>query len=302
MTNYRTSRSFVAITTVMLSVLGTGEVSAQDKGQSFSANANLVLVPVTVADHRYQPMIGLSRENFRIYQDGRLQSITSFGTEDSPASIVLVFDQSRSMKSKLRDARTAAIAILNNANTEDETALVTLAAQPRLDMPFTSNTNDIARALPATTGASTALLDALDLAFDVAHTAQHSKRAMIVLSDGGENHSRHTFTELQSRALETNVQVYALAVPADHREESKSDYILGRLCAMTGGLYIVLQNSRKLPEIAAQIGRLIRDQYLIGYRPDGKTTSGKWADITVKVDKPGSGRLHVTARRGFRAP
>jgi Ca-activated chloride channel family protein len=215
-----------------LLVLGLGQpqISAQSGDGSFTVDANLVLVPVTVTDRQDRPITGLTRHDFQVYEACNLRSITSLSTEDAPVSIVLVYDQSRSMKSKLRDARVAALAFVETMNPEDEVALITFARQTTVELPLGPISERLRDALPLKTEDSTGLLDAINVALDMSRTARHKRKAVIIFSDGGDNHSRHSFTELKSRAVESDVQIYAIAVPGDHREESQSDFILGGLC------------------------------------------------------------------------
>ena len=182
------------------------------------------------------------------------------------------------MKSKLRDARTAALAFVETVNPEDEVALITFAQQTRVELPMGIDNERLRDDLPLKAEDSTALLDAVNLALALSRNVRHNRKAVIVISDGGDNRSRHTFAELKSRALESDVQIYAIAVPGDHREESQSDFILGGLCEATGGRYVVVRDTRKTRTVAERIGMLIRNQYLIGYRP-ASTQSGKWVDI-----------------------
>ena len=301
MTCYRISRSIFAAALLVQFGLEQPQISAQSGRGSFTVDANLVLVPVTVTDRQDRPITGLTQDNFQVYEAGSLRSITSFGSEDAPASIVLVFDQSRSMKSKLRDARAAAQAFVQTVNPEDEVALITFARQTSVEVPLGLNNERLRDALPLNTGDSTALLDAINLALDISRAARHPRKAVIVFSDGGDNRSRHSFAEVKSRAIESDAQIYAIAVPGDHREESQSDFILGGLCEATGGRYVVVRDTRKMKIVAERIGMLIRNQYLIGYLP-APAPSGKWVEIKVKVDAPTASRVRAYARRGYRAP
>lgn len=275
--------------------------SAQTGRGSFTVDANLVLVPVTVTDRQDRPITGLTQHNFQVHEAGEPRPIATFNTEDAPASIVLVFDQSRSMKSKLRDARAAALGFMETVNPEDEIALIRFAAKTSVEFPLGLYTDQLRDLLPLKTEDSTALLDAINLALDMSRTARNKRKAVIVFSDGGDNHSRHSFAELKSKAIEGDVTIYAIAVPGDHRDESQSDFILGGLCETTGGRYFVVRDTRKIKTVAERIGVLIRNQYLIGYRP-APAPSGKWVEIKVRVEASVPGKVRVSARRGYRAP
>lgn len=281
--------------------LGQSRIPIQPERGSFAVNTDLVLVPVTVTDRQNRPVVGLMQRDFQVYEAGDLRAITSLSTEDAPASIILVFDQSRSMKSKLRDARAAALAFVETVNPEDEVGLITFARQTMVELPLGLNNERLRDALPLKTEDSTALVDAIKLALDMSKRARYKRKAVIVLSDGGDNRSRYSFAEVKASAIESDVQIYAIAVPGDHREESQSDFILGGLCEPTGGRYVVVRDTRKMKTVAERIGVLIRNQYLIGYRP-APAQSGKWVEIKVKVDASGAGKIRVNSRRGYRAP
>jgi len=297
----------ISQSTLALALLTVGVFNLELRGQSarptYRADANLVLVPVTVSDSQYRPILGLRAEDFNVYQDGAPLPITSFSATDAPVSLVLVFDQSGSMRSKLGQARAAALAVLKTSNSQDEVALVTVGVEPRLALPFTSDSDKVADQLPSAAAEETALIDAIYLAMQVAHTGHNGRKAVMVISDGGENNSRRSLEELRSYALESDVQVYGMMVPKSWRQDGSSRIIVGRLCAITGGAYARVWHVQDLLEIAEHMQLLVRNQYVIGFRPGLTKPSGVWVKTKVKFEAhPELGKARVSARSGFYLP
>jgi Ca-activated chloride channel family protein len=268
---------------------------------SMGVEVDLVLVPVSVTDSAYRPLAGIGRDQFHVYENGEPTRIVSFSEEDAPASIVIVFDSSASMKSKLKYARQAAISFLQLANPRDEIAIITFAAQTDLRSRLSPIDDDVTLNddLPSVAVGSTALIDALDLALDQLREARYERRAIVVFSDGGDNHSRHSFGEVKSKALESDAQIYAIAAPTGGREESDAAFVLGRLTNLTGGRYVALRDERKMSESAQTISRMIRSQYLLAFHPNPNLPFEKRVKIQVKVDFRSGGRVHINGRTGY---
>ena len=279
---------------------------------SRAANANiriqsdLVLVPVSVTDGRNHAVMGLAREAFRLFDEKTEQRVVQFSQQDAPVSIGIVFDSSRSMTAKLPAARAAVAAFLRNSNPEDEYFLVNFNDHAHLVVPFTNNPGDIETRLMQTPALGrTALVDAVYLALDSMKDAVHARKALLVISDGGDNDSRYSQGELRRRLKEANVSIYAMGIYQPGQvvlpeEERGGPQLLTDLAEHSGGRHFPVTELASLPETAAQIGLELRNEYLLAYRPDESLIDGKYHRLQVKL--VGQSKLQVTTRPGYYAP
>jgi Ca-activated chloride channel family protein len=255
-------------------------------------------------DRTGRTALGLRRDNFKIFEDGAPQEIASFSNEDVPSSVGLVFDVSGSMKDKMRTAREAAHRLLETAIPEDEFFLITFSDRPAVEVDVTTDTSRInSRLLFVKPGGATALVDAVYLALNRLRTARGPRKALVVVSDGGDNNSRYSQGELYSYAVEADAQIHALGIPGNLRSGLNGFGILENLSSATGGLHFEAWNLKDLPSQAAKIGMALHDQYVLGYRPSPPMADSKYHKIQVKLDLPaGSAPLRVYARQTYRSP
>jgi VWFA-related protein len=281
-----------------------------DRRANIRVDTNLVLINVTVTDPLNRFVTGLEKEHFRLFEDKAEQKILSFASEDAPLSIGLVFDASGSMGAKLQKARQAAAQFFKTANPEDEFFLITFNDRPELVMPFTHETQDIQSRLTFTQAKGrTALLDGVYMAFNHMKKAKNARKAILILSDGGDNSSRYTETEIRNLVREADVQIYAIGIfePIGARgrtaEELGGPGLLSELAEQTGGRHFPVENVNELPDIAAKIGIELRNQYVIGYTPANQERDGKYRRVTVKLVQPrGFPQLKPFWRQGYYAP
>lgn len=218
----------------------TGSQTQQEEPQplpkaTIRVDTNLVLVPVTVLDPLTRMVTGLEAENFQVFENGVQQKITSFGSEDSPLSIGIVLDTSGSMGRNLAVSRQAVVEFFKSANPEDEAFLVEFSDRPQLVLPFTHNLGRIEEEiLTAKSKGNTALLDGVTLAVSEMKKATHPRKALILLSDGGDNHSRYTETEVKNRVRESDVQIYAMGIFTGGGDINDDPVLLSRLAELTG--------------------------------------------------------------------
>jgi VWFA-related protein len=268
-------------------------------------DTSLVLIPVTVTDPLNRFVTGLDQDVFDIMEDNVKQKITSFGSEDAPLSIGIVFDTSGSMGPKLEKSRQSVTEFFKTANPEDEAFLVEFNDRPELVTPLTHNLEEIQNRLTFTQSKGrTALLDGVLLALRTMKKAHNPRKALIVISDGGDNSSRYTESELKAFVKEADVQIYAIGVYGGARsvEEYEGPNLLRELSEPTGGRHFAA-NLRDLPDIAAKIGVELRNEYLIGYSPSNAARDGKFRKIKVKVIQPhGLPPLKAFWRQGYFAP
>jgi len=269
-------------------------------------DVDLVLVPVTVTDPMNRIVAGLEKDNFEVIENGQPQQIRSLSAEDAPISLGVIFDLSGSMVDKIDDSRRAVLEFFRGANPDDEFFLVTFSDRPQLLIDFTSSVDDIERQLAnATPKGVTSLLDAIYLGIDRMRAAHNERKALLIISDGGDNHSRYTEDEISDMVREADVQIYAMGLfnfRGQTPEELHGPELLAAISGATGGQTYFIHSPRELPDVASKISVELRNQYLIGYRPTTATHDGKWRRVKVKVKPPtGLPQLHVYARKGYYA-
>ena len=273
-------------------------------------DTNLVLIPVTVTDPLNRFVTGLDQDSFKAFEDKVEQKIVSFGSEDAPLSIGIVFDTSGSMGPKLEKSRQAVSEFFKTANPEDEAFLVEFSDRPELATPFTHNLEEIQNRLTFTQSKGrTALLDGIYLALHTMKKAHNPRKALIVISDGGDNSSRYTESEIKNLVKEADVQIYAIGIyePMSARgrspEELSGPGLLTDVSEPTGGRHFIVENLNELPDVAAKIGIELRNQYVLGYNPSNQARDGKYRKVNVKLVQPrGLPPLHAFWRTGYYAP
>ena len=261
-----------------------------------------VLVPVAVNDTYNRPVAGLEKENFRVFDDKIEQEITSFSMEDEPVAVALVFDTSGSMSGAEREERRAATEFFKTANPEDEFALVEFDSSPRLVVPITPDPAKITYQLLFThTRGSTALLDAVFLGLHEVKKSNKKRKALVVISDGGENNSRYTATEIRNVVKESDVLIYSIGVFAD-QHFTDAGGVLNSISEQTGGRMFKTQGMR-LSDIAQKISIDLRNRYLLGYVPSNRERNGRYHQVEVKIVAPkGLPPVRAHWRTGYYAP
>jgi Ca-activated chloride channel homolog len=268
------------------------------------ADTNLVLVPVSVADPLNRPVLGLEKENFRLFDDHVPQVITQFAMDDAPVAVGLVFDTSGSMSNTLHRSRMAAIEFFKTTNPEDEFALVEFDNSPRLSVPLTTDTGKIENQLLfSKSKGSTALLDAVLLALHEMKKSKIPKKALLVISDGGDNHSRYTYSEVRNIVRESDLLIYAIGIFGGFGspEEINGPQLLAKLAEQTGGRAFTA-DARELPDIATKIGIDLRNRYILGFSPTNPERDGRYHKVRVEVIPPrGLPKLKAQWRTGYYA-
>lgn len=270
-------------------------------------DVDLVLVPVTITDPMNRLVTGLEKENFALTDNGQIQEIRHFSSEDAPVSLGVIFDVSGSMSNKIDKSREAVVEFFRTANPEDEFFVITFSEKPEVLADFTTSVEDIQDKLVyAVPKGRTALLDAIYLGMNRMRKAKHQKKALLIISDGGDNHSRYTEGEIKALVKEADVQIYAIGLyDRDFKtpEEREGPQLLAELSDVTGGRTFTIGNTNELADVATKIGIELRNQYVLGYRPTNSTRDGKWRKIKVKLNPPkGLPPLHVYAKTGYYAP
>jgi len=273
-------------------------------------DVDLALINVTVTDPYNRLVTGLDPDNFRVYEDNVEQEVVTFSSEDVPISIGVIFDFSGSMANKIGKAREAALQFFKTANPQDEFFLVSFNERAELTSAFTNSIEDLqSRMMLTAPKGRTALLDAIYLGLSQMRGARNGKRALLILSDGGDNHSRYNESDIKRLVKEADTQLYAIGIfdPLGYRnrtpEELNGPSLLGEVTEMTGGRVFAVENLNELPDIASKIGMELRNQYVLGYRPSNKAHDARWRKIKIKLRAPkGLPPLNVYSKTGYYAP
>jgi Ca-activated chloride channel family protein len=276
-------------------------------GARLRMDVDLVLVPITITDPMNRLVTGLEQDDFFVYENNSLQKVRTFSTEDAPVSIGIIFDLSGSMGSKLIRARDSILQFMKTANPQDEFFVIGFNDRPELIEDFTDSIEDIqARLQTVRSGHRTALLDAIYFGMDKMKLAKHQRKALLVVSDGGDNRSRYTEGEVKSQVRESDVQIYSIGIfdpYAPTTEERLGPLLLNDLSEETGGRLFRVDDLADMGDIATKISTELRNQYVIGYRPKSIQRDGKWRKVKVKLVPPqGLPPLTVHARTGYYAP
>jgi Ca-activated chloride channel homolog len=284
------------------------ETATHTTKATIKLDADMVLATVTVTDPLGRLVTGLDEGNFRVFEDGKEQEILHFSSEDVPVSIGVIFDVSGSMADKIDKSRSAAMQFFSTSNPQDEFLLVNFSDRAQLMTPFTEKIDTLQSALLLSTGkGSTAMLDALYLGLSELKGGHNTRKALLIISDGGDNHSRYSEADIRRFLKESDVQMYAIGIygafGCPTEEECHGPELLRDLTEMSGGRAFDVKSLDELPDIANKISMELRNQYVLGYRPTNRDRDGKWRKIKIRLRTPkGLPPLNVTARFGYYAP
>jgi len=279
-------------------------------GGTIHFDVDLALVNVTVTDPFNRLVTGLEPDNFRVFEDSIEQEVVTFSAEDVPISIGVIFDFSGSMSNKVGKAREAAVQFFKTANPQDEFFLVSFNERAELTSSFTNSVEDLqSRMMLTAPKGRTALLDAIYLGLSQMRGAHNAKRALLILSDGGDNHSRYNESDIKRLVKEADTQLYAIGIfdPLGYRnrspEELSGPSLLSEVTELTGGRVFAVEKLDDLPDIASKIGMELRNQYVLGYRPSNKAHDARWRKLKIKLRAPkGLPPLSVYSKMGYYAP
>lgn len=283
-----------------------GPISMQSHFEkSMRTSVNLVLVPVVVTDLKNRPVMNLRPKDFLVLEDGRPQEVQYFATEDVPISVGLVLDASRSMTSKFEMERVAVTEFFRNGNQEDDYFAITFADQPKLAVTSTQSIDEIQSGLAQQTpDGYTALFDAILEGRDQMPPAPERRKALLIISDGEDNHSRHHLKQIRRLVQDSDVEAYAICLvdagPFKGLEGSHGKRWLSEITDASGGQTIAVDSQEKIPEAAATISREMRSRYVLGYRPNAGRTSAR-RKIKVEINPRGAARsaFHAYYKTGY---
>ena len=272
-------------------------------------NVNVVLVPVVVADAMNHPIIGLQKQDFVLTDNDEQEEIQYFSAEDAPISVGLLVDVSKSMTDKVDAEREAISEFFKNANQQDDYFVVAFSSHPEMLTDVTQSIGTIQSKLGAVVpNGSTAMLDAISMAMTRMRSAKYKRRALLIISDGGDNNSHHKYREIKSLVRDSDVEVYAIGL-FDTAFFKTYEVFMGKkwlseITDATGGRTVTVDNVSKMGEAAAAISTEMRNQYVLGYRPSNILTDGKRRQIKVRVINPLSSDAQLQAyyKRGYIIP
>jgi len=270
------------------------------------SEVDLVLVPVTVTDPMDRLVTGLEKENFEVYEGKERQPIRHLSSEDAPISVGVLLDMSGSMSNKFDKAKEAVVQFMQTANPEDEFFIIGFSDRPLLLSDFTNSVGDIqSRLVMAAPKGLTSLLDAIYMGVNQMKHAKHERKALLIISDGGDNHSRYSESEIKNAIKEADVQLFAIGIfdqTPRTQEERYGPALLAEMSDVTGGRTFTISDPNELPDVATKIGTALRNEYVLAYKPLQKPRDGKWHKIKVKLLPPkGLPALNLHAKQGYYA-
>jgi len=285
---------------VNVSITPVPRRSSQQKSRSASirVDVNLVLIPVMVTDPFDRPVRGLQKSQFHLFEDGVEREISQFYSEESPISIGIVFDASASMRQKMVQSRAAIAEFLRMSTPGDEFFLLKFADRPESVWDFTTETNDIEESLPTIQAAGwTALYDAVYLGINRMKHARHERKVLLVLSDGGDNNSRFTESELRNLVKEADVRIFAISI-------FERSHALETIAEESGGRAFRVRKLEELPELAANVSEELHSEYVLGFSPVERPRDGKYRKVKVDVapETDGTRQLRTSWKRGYYGP
>ncbi len=271
---------------------------AQAPRPNLRVDSDLILVPVAVVDQRNHPVTGLTKENFRLFDNGVERTLTTFAMEDEPVAVGLVFDHSGSVMRVMHNESVATSTFLKISNPADEYFLVEFASKPEVAVPMSKGNEEVQyRILMTRNGGLTALHDAVILGLNELKKSTLNRKALLVVTDGGENHSRYSRKELEDVVNESDALIYAIAF----RTGDSNFELLKWMTDLSGGRMFPA-DPQDMPDIAAKIGLELRNRYVLGFSASQIPRDGKVHNLRVQVAVPRMPNLKVSWRRSYRAP
>jgi len=276
----------------------------QEPQQDFTirTTSRLVLLDVSVKDSDGGFVSGLTKDNFKVFENGKPQDITQFANADIPVTVGLVVDESGSMRPKKPHVVTAAVAFIQASNPQDEIFVINFNERARRGLPdivpFTDDVNMLRAALwNGLPEGRTALYDALEMALHQLDMGRRDKKTLVLISDGGDNISQHKLPDVMHDVLASAATIYAIGI-FDDDDPDKNPAVLERLARVSGGSAYFPKQLDEIAPICRQIAKDIRTRYTIGYIP--ATDNGKpERHVKVVASTPNRAKLVVRTRTSY---
>ena len=268
---------------------------------------DLVLVDVTVLDQTGRAVTGLEPTDFAVLDDKSPQVVRYLSNVDEPVSLVVVLDTSASMAANIQAIRKAFAELVNTSNPQDDFALIVVRDEPRVAFYFDESASEMQGEVDALQPEGfTALWDGMYLGVEELEKSRHPRKAMVVISDGGDNHSRYTESQLKSLVKEADVEVYAIGMfdrYATRLEERRGPLQLDEVTSVTGGRLFPVHDSVELSRAVTEISQELRNQYVLGYYPSNRTRDGKWRKLRIRLTGSASQeKFRLYAKKGYYPP
>jgi Ca-activated chloride channel family protein len=281
---------------------------APDKPTSLKVDVDLVLVNATVTDQLNRYVSGLDQEHFQLWEDRVEQKIQYFSAEDVPISVGIIFDVSGSMKDKISTAVAAATTFVRSGNPDDEHFLIEFSSRAQVASDFTTDITRLQNKLIfASAKGMTAVYDAVYLGLEKVKDGTNPKKALLLITDGEDNQSRYTFSQVRDYVKEQDVQIYAIGIVDDWSSQLGAGHtgraLIEELSEITGGRAFFPNSVYDLEDICTKIAIELKNQYVIGYQSTNKAEDGKWRKLRMQVNPPkGIQRLSVRYKQGYYGP
>ncbi len=277
---------------------------APQASSAISVQTELVVLPVSVTDARGSAVLGLSEKDFRVYEDGRLQKIAMFQQGDTPITVGLIVDHSRSMGPQLEEVGDAVSSFAQSGNPRDEMFVVDFNDDVSVELlngkAFTDDPKELAKAIFAVRARGrTALYDAVAEGLLHLQLGRYERKALIIISDGGDNASLQKFPQVLALAQKSQVAIYSIGLISDDGEVNPG--VLRHFAKDTGGIAYFPDRTNTVTSISTQIARDLREQYTLGFAPEKANDVHAFRKIEVKVSAPGRGKLRARTRTGYSA-
>jgi Ca-activated chloride channel family protein len=271
------------------------------------ANVDLVLVNVSVLDQAGRAVTGLAPSNFSVLDGKNPQTVRYLSNVDEQIALMVILDASASMAAKVQEERHAFTELVNTSNPQDDFGLILVRDEPRIALDFDASAGEIQGTVDAIRAeGSTALWDAMYLGVKELKNSRYQRKAMVVISDGGDNHSRYTESQLKSLLKEADIEVYAIGMfdrYATRIEEKKGPLQLDDVTSVTGGRVFSAHDPVELSHAVTQISHELRNQYVLGYYPNDRNRDGKWRRLKIRLTGWASqAKIRLYARKGYYAP
>ena len=288
-------------------VLPHAKYNSSAPTRTLRANVDLVLVNVTVLDSAGRAVTGLGPTSFAVLDEKSPQVIRYLSSVDEPISVVVVLDASASMGPKIQEEREAFAELINESNPKDDFGLIVVNDEPRVALHFDDSTDESQRAVEALQpNGSTSLWDGMYLGIRELKNSRCQRKAMVVISDGGDNHSRYTESELKSLLKESDVEVYAIGTfdrYATRLEEKRGPLQLDEVSSVTGGRVFSVHDAAEISRAVTQISHELRNQYVLGYYPSNRVRDSRWRKLKIRLTESApQGRLRLYAKKGYYVP
>ncbi|MHB8501606.1 MAG: VWA domain-containing protein [Candidatus Acidiferrales bacterium] len=278
-------------------------LNKEKSAATISVTSEMVVLHATVRDREGRFVSGLQKQDFRVYEDNQLQRIELFQHEDVPIAVGLVVDNSGSMQRKQSDVAAAALAFVRSSNPVDEMFVVNFNENVTFGLPdtelFSAKPSELSAALMGVPArGETALYDAIETALTHLQKASRDKKGLIVISDGGDNASKHTLKQVLQTAGRSDVTIYTIGL-FDEYDTDRNPRVLKQIACATGGEAFIPEQTSAVVKICKGIAEDIRNQYTIGYAPTNETLDGSYRTIKVTATGPHGAKLLVRTRAGY---